>query len=178
MSVVNEMYREQVPQVTFKTRIQKDDGEYTWRDKSTDEYFKNKTVVLFSLPGAFTPACTETHLPGYEIKYKELLEYVDDVYCVSVNDAFVMNSWADYLEIENVKLIPDGNAHFTKKMGMLVNKEHLGFGQRSWRYMAVINDGIVEKWWQEPGINNSGSDDDPYVETTPENSLKYLSASK
>ncbi len=174
MSVVNEMYREQVPQVTFKTRIQKDDGEYTWRDKSTDEYFKNKTVVLFSLPGAFTPACTETHLPGYEVKYKELLEYVDDVYCVSVNDAFVMNSWADYLEIENVKLIPDGNAHFTKKMGMLVNKEHLGFGQRSWRYSALVKNGAIMKMFVEAGKNDKGEDMDPLKVSDVDTMLAYL----
>ena len=89
-----------------------------------------------------------------------------------------MNAWAKKMGISNVKVIPDGSGLFTKYMGMLISKDHDGFGQRSWRYMAVINDGIVEKWWQEPGINNTGSDDDPYTETTPENSLKYLSESK
>ena len=103
---------------------------------------------------------------------------IDEIYCCSVNDSYVMNAWAKKMNISNVKVIPDGSGLFTKYMGMLISKDHDGFGQRSWRYMAIIKDGIVEKWWQEPGINNSGSDDDPYVETTPENSLKYLSASK
>ena len=82
------------------------------------------------------------------------------------------------MNISNIKVIPDGSGLFTKYMGMLISKDHDGFGQRSWRYMAIINDGIVEKWWQEPGINNSGSDEDPYVETTPENSISYLSEAK
>ena len=89
-----------------------------------------------------------------------------------------MNAWAEKLQIKNIKLIPDGSGLFTKFMGMLVSKDHNGFGQRSWRYMAIINNGIVEKWWQEPGINNDGSDDDPYIETTPDNCIKYLSEKK
>ena len=99
---------------------------------------------------------------------------IDEIYCCSVNDSYVMNAWAKKMNISNVKVIPDGSGLFTKYMGMLISKDHDGFGQRSWRYMAIINDGVVEKWWQEPGINNSGSDDDPYVETTPENSISYL----
>jgi len=99
---------------------------------------------------------------------------VDEVYCISVNDAFVMNAWAKHQEIKNVKVIPDGSGNFTRFMGMLVGKNHVGFGNRSWRYMAVFNDGVVEKWWQEPGINNDGEDEDPYGETTPENMVEYL----
>ena len=150
-----------------------------WINKSTDDYFKGKRVILFSLPGAFTPTCSSQQLPGFEknaAKFKDL--GIDEIYCCSVNDSYVMNAWAKKMNISNVKVIPDGSGLFTKYMGMLISKDHDGFGQRSWRYMAIINDGVVEKWWQEPGINNSGSDDDPYVETTPENSINYLSASK
>ena len=100
---------------------------------------------------------------------------INEVYCISVNDGFVMNAWADQQNIRKVKVLPDGNADFTRSMGMLVDKKHVGFGQRSWRYCAIINDGVVEKWWQEDGMNNDGSDPDPYVETTPENCIEYLS---
>ena len=150
-----------------------------WKDVTTNDLFKDKKVVLFSLPGAFTPTCSSQQLPGFEKNADELKKLgIDEIYCCSVNDSYVMNAWAKKMGISNVKVIPDGSGLFTKYMGMLISKDHDGFGQRSWRYMAVINDGIVEKWWQEPGINNSGSDDDPYTETTPENTLKYLSASK
>ena len=99
---------------------------------------------------------------------------IDEIYCVSVNDSFVMNAWASHMKIQNVKMIPDGSGNFTRFMGMLIGKNHLGFGNRSWRYMAVVNDGVVERWWQEPGINNEGTDDDPYIASTPENMINYL----
>lgn len=167
------------PCVVFKTRVRDDSIEgpnpFRWEDVTSDSLLKNKRIVLFSLPGAFTPTCSTYQLPGFEEKYEEIKSMgVDEVYCISVNDAFVMNAWAKAQEIKHVKVIPDGSGNFTRFMGMLIGKNHLGFGNRSWRYMAVINDGVVEKWWQEPGINNEGSDDDPYVETTPENCLTYL----
>ena len=150
-----------------------------WINKSTDDYFKGKRVILFSLPGAFTPTCSSQQLPGFENNANKLKELgIDEIYCCSVNDSYVMNAWAKKMNISNVKVIPDGSGLFTKYMGMLISKDHDGFGQRSWRYMAVINNGVVEKWWQEPGINNSGSDDDPYTETTPENTINYLSETK
>ena len=150
-----------------------------WINKSTDDFFKGKRVIIFSLPGAFTPTCSSQQLPGFENNASKLKELgIDEIYCCSVNDSYVMNAWAKKMNISNVKVIPDGSGLFTKYMGMLISKDHDGFGQRSWRYMAIITDGVVEKWWQEPGINNSGSDDDPYVETTPENTIKYLSESK
>lgn len=168
-----------IPRVTFKTRVRDEsiggDNPYRWQDVTSDELLKNRRVVLFSLPGAFTPTCTTYQLPGFEENYDKIRNLdIDEVYCISVNDAFVMNKWAEYTGIENVKVIPDGSGNFTRFMGMLVGKNHLGFGMRSWRYMAIINDGIVEKWWQEPGINNDGLDDDPYGETCPENCLEYL----
>ena len=148
-----------------------------WVNKTTDDFFKGKRVVLFSLPGAFTPTCSSLQLPGFENNCERFKKLgIDEIYCCSVNDAYTMNAWSEKMRIKNVKLIPDGNGYFTKQMGMLISKDHLGFGNRSWRYMAVITDGIVEKWWEEPGINNEGSDDDPYTETMPEKCLEYLAA--
>ena len=146
-----------------------------WIEKTTDDFFKGKRVVLFSLPGAFTPTCSSQQLPGFENNCKRFKKLgIDEVYCCSVNDSYTMNAWSEKMQIKNIKFIPDGNGYFTKQMGMLISKDHLGFGYRSWRYMAIINDGIVEKWWEEPGINNDGSDDDPYGETMPEKCLEYL----
>lgn len=168
-----------IPCVTFKTRVRDESiggpNPYRWEDVTSDSLLKGKRVVLFSLPGAFTPTCSTYQLPGFEENYDKIRnQNVDEVYCISVNDAFVMNAWAKHQDIQNVKVIPDGSGNFTRYMGMLIGKNHLGFGLRSWRYMAVINDGVVEKWWQEPGINNDGDDDDPYVETTPDNCVGYL----
>lgn len=165
-----------IPKVTFRTRVfDESTMEYKWHDMTTDDYFKGKRVVLFSLPGAFTPTCSTYQLPGFEENYDNIRNQdIDEVYCISVNDAFVMNAWGKDQNIQHVKMIPDGSGNFTRYMGMLIGKNHLGFGMRSWRYMAVINDGVIEKWWQEPGINNDGSDDDPYIETTPENCIGYL----
>ena len=168
-----------IPCVTFKTRVRDESiggpNPYRWEDVTSDSLLKGKRVVLFSLPGAFTPTCSTYQLPGFEENYDKIRnQNVDEVYCISVNDVFVMNAWAKHQNIQNVKVIPDGSGNFTRYMGMLIGKNHLGFGLRSWRYMAVINDGVVEKWWQEPGINNDGDDDDPYVETTPDNCVGYL----
>jgi len=171
-----------IPKVIFKIR-EGDFSEYPnacaiggkWTNKSTNDFFLKKRIVLFSLPGAFTPTCSSQQLPGFEKNYEKIKSLgIDEIYCCSVNDSYVMNAWAEKIKIKNIKLIPDGSGLFTKYMGMLIAKDHNGFGQRSWRYMAIINDGIVEKWWQELGINNDGSDDDPYIETTPENCIKYL----
>ena len=147
----------------------------TWKDITTDDLFKGKRIVLFSLPGAFTPTCSSEELPSYDRMYQEFKELgIDDVYCVSVNDAFVMNAWKRDLEIKNVKMIPDGCGTFTSNMGMLVAKPAQGFGMRSWRYAAVVNDGVVEKMFEEPGFNNFSDDDDPYVISKPEIVKNYL----
>lgn len=156
-----------VPQVTFKTRVRDEsiggENPYRWQDVTSDEIFKGKTIVLFGLPGAFTPTCTSTHAPGFEQKYDELKSIgVDEVYCVSVNDAFVMKAWAHKLDIKKVKMLPDGNADFTRGMGMLVDKKNLGFGERSWRYSALVKDGIIKKLFVEPGIVNN-CEDDPFT---------------
>jgi peroxiredoxin len=159
-----------VPNTTFKTRVA---GE--WLDVTTDDLFKNKKVVIFSLPGAFTPTCSSTHLPGYELKADSIKETgIDEVYCISVNDAFVMNAWAKDLKAEKIKMIPDGNGKFTEGMGMLINKEHLGFGKRSWRYSAVVDNGEVIKMFIESGKNDIGEDQDPFETSDVDTMLKYL----
>ena len=162
----------QIPQVEFVFR---EAGEFVTRTSA--ELFNNKRVVIFSLPGAFTPTCSAYQLPGFEEKYDEFKALgVDEIYCISVNDGFVMNAWAQDQNIQNVKLIPDGNAYFTRSMGMLVNKSNLGFGERSWRYAAVVKDGIIEKLFEENGKRDN-ADSDPYDASTPENVLNYIRSS-
>ena len=147
----------------------------TWKDVHTNELFKTKKVVLFSLPGAFTPTCSGEQLPKYDELYQNFKDKgFDDVYCISVNDAFVMNAWARDLQIKNVKMIPDGCGTFTRSMGMLVDKPQQGFGLRSWRYAAIINDGSVEEFFEEPGLNNMSLDEDPYTVSSPEDVLSYI----
>jgi thioredoxin-dependent peroxiredoxin len=143
-----------VPLVTFKTRVTTDDSPgFIWKDVTSIDLFRGKRVALFSLPGAFTPTCSSTHLPGFEAGYKELQNLgIDDVYCISVNDSFTMNAWFQSLDIKNVKALPDGSGEFTRKMGFLVAKDNLGFGMRSWRYSMIVNDGVVEMMWAEPGM--------------------------
>ncbi|AVQ87942.1 glutathione peroxidase [Plesiomonas shigelloides] len=155
-----------VPQVTFHTR--KGDQ---WVNVTTDELFKNKTVIVFSLPGAFTPTCSSSHLP----RYNELAPVfarlgVDDILCVSVNDTFVMNAWKDDQKADRITFIPDGNGEFTAGMGMLVEKEELGFGKRSWRYSMLVRNGVVEKMFVEP--EEPG---DPFKVSDADTMLKYLS---
>ena len=159
----------EIPQVEFVFR---ESGEFVTRTSS--DLFKCKRVVIFSLPGAFTPTCSAYQLPGFEEDYGSFRDLgIDAIYCISVNDGFVMNAWAQDQNIQNVKLIPDGNAYFTRSMGMLVNKSNLGFGERSWRYAAVVKDGIIEKLFVEDGQRDN-ADTDPYEVTTPENVLNYV----
>lgn len=161
----------QIPQVEFVFR---EDGEFVTR--TSKELFDGKRVVIFSLPGAFTPTCSAYQLPGFEEKYDEFTALgIDAIYCISVNDGFVMNAWEKDQGIEKVTLIPDGNAYFTRSMGYLVNKSNLGFGDRSWRYAAVVDNGIIEKIFVEAGQRDN-ADTDPYEVSTPENVLEYVAA--
>jgi len=154
-----------VPQVTFRTR-----GNNEWRSVTSEQLFKGKTVVVFSLPGAFTPTCSSTHLPRYnELAPAFFANGVDAIVCVSVNDAFVMNEWAKDQECQNVVMVPDGNGEFTDGMGMLVDKSDLGFGKRSWRYSMLVKDGIVEKTFIEP--EKPG---DPFEVSDADTMLAYL----
>ena len=176
-----------LPVVNFETRVRDEsiDGSnpYRWQTVNSEFLFGSSTikkrVILFSLPGAFTPTCSTMQLPGFEHGYAKFRnDYnIDEIYCMSVNDAFVMNAWAKHQKLLNVKVIPDGSGIFTRRMGMLVDKDNLGFGYRSWRYAAVISNGVVEKWFEEEGIvDNCG--DDPYGETSPDNVFKYLDSLK
>lgn len=167
-----------VPNVVFKTRVRDEslggDNPFRWQDVSTGDIFNNKSIVLFSLPGAFTPTCSSTHLPGYEAKYEELKSLgVDEVYCLSVNDAFTMFQWGKRLGTEKVQLLPDGNGDFTRLMGMLVKKENLGFGDRSWRYsMHVVNGEIKQMFIEEGLMDNCPTD--PFEVSDVDTMLNYL----
>jgi peroxiredoxin len=171
-----------VPDVVFKTRVRDEKvpgpNPYRWQDKTTDEIFKGKKIVLFALPGAFTPTCSSTHAPGYEAKYDEFKKLgVDEVVCLSVNDAFVMKKWADDLGIKKVFMLPDGNADFTRKMGMLVKKTNLGFGDRSWRYSAYVEDGVIKKLFVEEGFEDDCKED-PFEVSDADTMLKFLKEKK
>ena len=168
----------QIPSVTFKTRVRDDsisgDNPFKWESKSTDQLFSNKKTILFSLPGAFTPTCSTFQLPDFNNLYNEFKEFgIEEIYCISVNDSFVMNAWAKYHEVGNVKVIPDGNGEFTRKMGMLVKKDNLGFGYRSWRYALILENKNIIQSFVEPGYSDN-AEDDPYGESSPQNILKYL----
>lgn len=173
---------QKLPDVTFHTRIRDETvggpNPFRWEDKTTADYFGGKRVILFSLPGAFTPTCSTYQLPGFEDNFAKFQDLgIDEIYCMSVNDSFVMNQWAKAQGVANVKVIPDGSGEFTRRVGMLVRKDNLGFGLRSWRYAAIIDNGVVEAWFEEPGIcDNHG--EDPYGESSPENLLKYLAEAK
>ncbi len=135
-----------VPQVIFRTR-----RNHEWVDVNSDEIFKDRTVVVFALPGAFTPTCSSTHVPRYNQLTPLFKQHgVDEVVCISVNDAFVMNEWQKDQNAHNVTFLPDGNGDFSRGMGMLVSKDELGFGDRSWRYSMLVKDGVIEKMFIEP----------------------------
>lgn len=164
-----------VPNVTFKTRRETDTSPgYEWYDLTSAEIFAGKRVVVFGLPGAFTPTCSSTHLPGFEAEYDKILSTgVDEVYCLSVNDSFVMNAWMSAQEISKVKPLPDGTGQFTRMLGLLIDKSNIGFGPRSWRYSMVVNDGIVETMFVEQGITDN-ADGDPFEVSDAYTLLDYL----
>ena len=156
---------QRVPNVTFRIRENNE-----WKNVTTAELFDGKTIALFSLPGAFTPTCSSTHLPRFnELAPSFFANGVDAILCVSVNDTFVMNEWAKDQEAQNIVMIPDGNGDFTEGMGMLVDKQDLGFGKRSWRYSMLVKDGVVDKMFvepQEPG--------DPFKVSDADTMLNYI----
>jgi glutaredoxin-like protein len=155
-----------VPQVTFRTR---QDGQ--WKDVASDSIFKGRTVVVFALPGAYTPTCSTTHLPRYNELAPTFRKLgVDEIVCLSVNDGFVMSEWQRDQNAPNVTFIPDGNGEFTRQMGMLVDKSGLGFGQRSWRYSMLVKDGVVQKQFIEPD-----KEGDPFEVSDADTMLSYIS---
>ena len=156
---------QKVPSVTFPIRVGDD-----WSKRDSDEIFAGKTVVVFSLPGAFTPTCSSTHLPRYnELASKFSENGVDEILCVSVNDTFVMNAWSADQDAENVSFIPDGNGEFTEGMGLLVDKKEIGFGKRSWRYSMLVKDGVIEKMFIEPDLPG-----DPFEVSDADTMLAYI----
>jgi peroxiredoxin len=164
----------EIPQATFHKRVVLTTGEKKWVTLTTDDLFKDKTVVIFGLPGAFTPTCSGQQLPGFENMYKPFRQQgIDDIYCFSVNDTFVMDEWRMNQGIVNVKLIPDGSGEFTIKMNMDVRKDNLGFGMRSWRYAAVVTDGTIIKSFVEEGFQDN-AEGDPYEVSTPENVFRVV----
>jgi peroxiredoxin len=169
---------ERVPDVVFKTRVRDESVEgpnpYRWQDRTTQDIFGGKKVVVFSLPGAFTPTCSSNHLPRYEALYDEFKALgIDQIICVSVNDAFVMFQWGKNVGAKNVFLLPDGTGEFTRKMGMLVDKSNIGFGLRSWRYSMLVNDGKIEKIFVEPGFADN-CPTDPFEVSDADTMLAYL----
>ena len=181
MEKLKKQNKKMIPNVTFRMR-HNDHVQLggacaiggVWKDVTTSQLFDNKKIVLFALPGAYTPTCSSKQLPGYESRYEQLKKFVDDVYCVSVNDAFVMNSWFRDLNIKKVKAIGDGEGTFTAGMGMLVSKPKQGFGLRSWRYSAYIHNGEVKVMFVEPGKNNLSEDNDPFHVSGVETMIKYF----
>ncbi len=154
-----------VPQVTFNTRKNNE-----WVQITTDDLFKGKNVILFALPGAFTPTCSSTHLPRYnELAPVFQTNGIDDIICLSVNDPFVMDAWAGDQNAEHITMLPDGNGDFSRGMGMLVNKADLGFGERSWRYAMLVRDGVIEKMFIEPDVPG-----DPFEVSDADTMLNYL----
>ena len=169
---------DQIPAARFVTRVRDpdtgDDNPYRWREVSSDEVFAGRRVVLFALPGAFTPTCSSTHLPRYEELYEEFRSRgIDQVICLSVNDAFVMFQWGRQLGIDKVRLLPDGNGEFTRKMGMLVRKDNLGFGLRSWRYAMIVDDRVIEEMFVEPGFGDDAPGD-PFEVSDADTVLAWL----
>lgn len=170
---------DKVPFVVFKKRVRDEslggDNPFKWVDVTSEDLFAGKRVVIFSLPGAFTPTCSTYQVPGF-VEHRAYIKSldVDEIYVVSVNDTFVMRKWMiDQDALDKIDFIPDGSGTFTSGMGMLVRKDNLGFGARSWRYAAVVNDGIIEKFFEEPGRQHD-CPEDPYGETSRENVIKYL----
>lgn len=171
----------EVPQVTFKTRVRDEsvDGPnpFRWQDVTSADIFDNKKIIILALPGAFTPTCSSTHVPGYEDKYDEFVKQgIDDIYCLSVNDAFTMFQWGKHLGVEKVKMLPDGNGEFTEKMGMLVKKENLGFGARSWRYSMLVENGKIKKVFSEAGQEDN-CPIDPFEVSDADTMLAYIKGS-
>ena len=172
------MINQVIPEVIFKTRVKDENSDeenpYKWENKTTSDFFEGKKNILFSLPGAFTPTCSTFQLPDFEALHDEFYKNgIQEIFCISVNDSFVMNKWGDSQNITKVKLIPDGSGEFTRRIGILVAKDNFGFGLRLWRYAAVIDNKKIINWFEEPGISDN-YEDDPYGETSPQNILSKI----
>jgi glutathione-dependent peroxiredoxin len=166
--MLNNLEGQRVPEVTFHTR-----ADNRWKDVTTNDVFAKRRVVVFSLPGAFTPTCSSSHLPRYnELAPALMARGIDAIVCISVNDAFVMNEWAREQDAEHISFLPDGNGEFTQAMGMLVDKRPLGLGQRSWRYSMLVEQGTITKMFIEPAV-----DGDPYQVSDADTMLRHIDPS-
>ena len=171
-------FNKTIPHSNFQMRIRDEsiggDNPYRWESTTSESVFSESRAIVFALPGAFTPTCSSTHVPRFDQLYETFkAEGIDEVYCLSVNDAFVMNQWGRHIGIKNLTLLPDGNGEFTRKMGMLVDKQNLGFGPRSWRYSMVVNNGIVEQMFVEPGFEDN-CESDPFEVSDADTLLAWL----
>lgn len=163
--MLNNYEGKQVPNVSFKTI-----SGTTWNNVNSEDIFKDKNVIVFSLPGAFTPTCSSSHLPRFdELAPVFKAHGIDEIICVSVNDTFVMNAWSEDQDTQHIRFLPDGNGEFTEGMGMLVDKAELGFGKRSWRYSMLVKNGVVTKMFVEP--NKPG---DPFEVSDADTMLSYI----
>lgn len=169
-----------IPKCAWQIRVRDENPDpdnpnpYHWETLTTDDVFKDRSVIVFSLPGAFTPTCSTYQLPGFELLAPNFYgKDIDDIYVISVNDSFVMNAWAKQQKLEYVKTIPDGSGTFTRAMNMLVSKDNLSFGDRSWRYAMLVVDEEIVKMWVEPGKCDD-AEDDPYGETAPEKIIREI----
>ena len=176
------MHTNRVPDVTFKTRVRDESiagpNPFRWQEVTSKDLFSGKKVIVFSLPGAFTPTCSSNHLPRYEELFDEFKkEGIDQIICVSVNDAFVMYKWGKDIGADRVFLLPDGNGEFTRKMGMLVEKSNLGFGNRSWRYSMLVDDGKISKIFSERGFSDNCGED-PFEVSDADTMLAWLKGSE
>lgn len=174
--------KRKVPDVVFKTRVRDEslgtENPFRWQDLSSKDVFAGKRVVLFAVPGAFTPVCSDGHLPGYAARHDEFKALgIDQVICLAVNDAYTMFQWSKQQGCDNLFMLPDGNAEFTRKMGMLVDKSNLGYGKRSWRYSMLVDDGVIEKIFVEPGMCDN-AESDPFEVSDAETMLGYLRQAK
>ena len=171
-----------LPDVVFHLRERDEsiggDNPFKWSRKTTGELFADKKVIIFGLPGAFTPTCSNSQLPGYEAMYEEFMaQGIDEIWCTSVNDAFVMYQWAQAQGLENVKMLPDGNGEFAEGLGFLVDKSNLGFGKRSWRYAMVVDNLEITRMFEEIGFMDN-CPTDPYIHSAPETVLAELANHK
>lgn len=128
-----------LPTITLKTN-----GANGPEDLNTGEFFKGRKVVLFAVPGAFTPGCSNTHMPGFVVNADAILEKADAIACMAVNDAFVMDAWQKDQNAEHITMLADGNAEFTKALGLDMDASGFGMGPRSKRFAMIVNDGVVE----------------------------------
>ena len=178
ISCNRKMLLDQLPNVTFRTRIRDEtipgSNPFRWQDRSTKDIFGDKRSVLFSLPAAFSPTCSDHHFPRYEELVPEFLRMgIDQIVCVAVNDAFVMFQWGMRVGVSQAILLPDGNGEFTRRMGMLVDRSEFGMGFRSWRYSLVVDNLRIEKAFVEQGIADHAPSD-PLEVSDADTMLAYL----